>query len=307
MLLRQDTTIPNQFVTTLEGISISLKREDLWDPWVGGNKFRKLHYNIQHAIAENAACILTFGGAYSNHLVATAAAGKRIGLKTIGIVRGEELRDKERNPSLAFCETQGMQLFFVTRSEYNQKEKSRTVQCLCKNNAVYILPEGGTNALAIKGCSEILKPEDCVFDTICTAVGTGGTYVGLSQSLLPHQQLLGWSSVKDPKIEAFIQQQVKLDPSRCKLIYDTQAGAYGKATDELIHFINEFQNQYKILLDPIYTGKLLFGIFTSIKTKQWKWGKNLLIIHTGGLQSIKGLNQKHQISNRPCIKAEINF
>ncbi len=301
MLLAQDTTIPNQFVTELDGISITLKREDLWDPWVGGNKFRKLNYNIEQAVKEEAEYILTFGGAYSNHLVATAVAGKRCGFKTIGVVRGEELAHKNRNPSLSFCEAQGMHLMFISRTQYSQKEKAEVVQEFCKNRSVYVLPEGGTNALAIKGCAEILTPEDKIFDTICTAVGTGGTFLGLSQSIFPHQYLLGWSSIMDDKVEALIQQEIALDAAQWKLIYDTQAGGYGKATDELIHFINAFQHKYKILLDPIYTGKLLFGIFTFIKSKQWKWGKHLLILHTGGLQSIKGLNAKHQNSNRPCI------
>lgn len=301
MLLDQDTTIPNQFITELEGISISLKREDVWDPWIGGNKFRKLRYNLDKAQKEKAVYILTFGGAYSNHLVATAAAGKRCGFKTIGIVRGEELALKERNPSLAFCENQGMQLLFISRDQYALKEQARVVQEFCKEKNVYILPEGGTNALAIKGCAEILQPTDKAFDTICTAVGTGGTFVGLSQSMCSHQKLLGWSSVRDPKVETFIKQNTSLDFSRWRLIYDTQGGTYGKATDELIHFINTFHTRYEILLDPIYTGKLLFGIFTLIKKKQWKWGKQVLVLHTGGLQSIKGLNQKHQKSKRLCI------
>ena len=301
MLLDQDTTIPNQFVTELEGICITLKREDIWDPLVGGNKFRKLKYNIAKAKADCADYLLTFGGAFSNHLVATAAVGKRCGIKTIGVVRGEELAEKKRNPTLTFCEAQGMHLLFVTRAAYAKKEKATEVIDFCKDKQVYFLPEGGTNALAINGCSEILQPQDKVYDTICTAVGTGGTFVGLSRGVWPHQQLLGWSTVKDPKVEAFIQHNISLDTSQWALCYDTQAGAYGKATDELIHFINAFQKNYQILLDPIYTGKLLFGIFTLIKTKQWKWGKHLLVLHTGGLQSIEGLNQKHQKNNRPCI------
>lgn len=292
--------VKNEFITQINGISITLKREDSLHPMISGNKYRKLKYNFLTYDDSVHTGIATYGGAFSNHLVATAAAGKEMGIPTIGFVRGEELRDKERNPSLAFCEEQGMTLYFLNREEYKDKEKSPTVAKAIKENKWLSLPEGGTNALAIKGCQEILQTTDASFDTVCCAVGTGGTFLGLLSSLTPSQNLVGWDVVNDPNVRSFIDTYPS-DNEQYDLISSTSMGGYGRATGELIDFINEFYQNYAILLDPIYTGKLLFGIFTSIKKGEWSWGKNILVIHTGGLKGIEGFNQKQKQLGKPCI------
>ena len=200
MLLDQDTTIPNQFVTELEGICITLKREDIWDPLVGDNSKTE----VQYSPSKSGLCRLFIDFWRAPTIIwSYGSCREALWNKNPWHCSGEELAEKKRNPTLAFCEAQGMHLLFVTRAAYAKKEGYEVID-FCKDKRVYLLPEGGTNALAIKGCSEILQPQDKVYDTICTAVGTGGTFVGLSRGVWPHQQLLGWSTVKDPKVEAFI-------------------------------------------------------------------------------------------------------
>ena len=292
--------VQNEFITQINGISITIKREDQLHPIVSGNKFRKLKYNFAHYKQIRARGVATFGGAYSNHLAAVAAAGRKAGLPTIGFVRGEELALKSRNPTLAFCEAEGMTLYFLTREAYRQKAAAPLVQEVLLAHNYALLPEGGTNPLAIKGCEEILGPEDKAFDTIAVAVGTGGTFMGLLNSCLPQQQLLGFDVVKDQKVTAWINKEAARDKNYT-LLDVPETGSYGSASDELIHFINAFYVQHKILLDPLYTGKLLFGIFALIKNEQWRWGKNVLVIHTGGIQGIKGFNIRQKQKNKACI------
>ena len=293
--------VQNEFITQINGISITIKREDQLHPYISGNKFRKLRYNFDSFKTNQAAGVATFGGAYSNHLVATAAAGKQFNLPTLGFVRGEELANKPLNPSLKFCVNQGMELVFLSRVDYREKEEAPLVKTRLSENAYALLPEGGTNALAIKGCREILTANDEPFDTVAVAVGTGGTYIGLSQSCTAQQQLLGFKAVNDPKVDAFIEQQIPKGVSNI-LIDDFIFGGYGKVPDQLVHFINDFYQTHQILLDPTYTGKMLFGIFTLIKNNAWRWGKNVLVIHTGGVQAIEGFNQRQKEKNRPCIQ-----
>ena len=172
------------------GIQLTIKREDKNHPLVSGNKLRKLKYNIQQALAEGKDTILTFGGAYSNHIAATAAAGNLMGIKTIGVIRGDELEcEIDVNPTLKFCKSCGMQLFFVSRSDYRNKTSPQFLEMLVNRfgSNIYIAPEGGTNALAVKGTAEILTPQDSAFDVICTAVGTGGTIAGIIEASEPHQ------------------------------------------------------------------------------------------------------------------------
>jgi len=292
--------VQNEFITQINGISITIKREDKLHPIISGNKFRKLKYNFAHYKQINAAGVATFGGAYSNHLAAVAAAGKKVGMPTIGFVRGEELEQKARNPTLTFCEAEGMTLYFLNREAYREKAAAPMVQDILLDNNYALLAEGGTNDLAIKGCEEILLPEDNAFDCIAVAVGTGGTFMGLLNTCLPQQHLLGFDVVKDQKVAVWINKEA--GAKKNYTLFDVpDTGTYGSASDELIHFINAFYTQHKILLDPLYTGKLLFGIFALIKNKQWRWGKNVLIIHTGGIQGIEGFNIRQKQKGKPCI------
>ena len=288
----------NQFLTSIDGSEIILKREDELHPSVSGNKFRKLKYNLLQAKQEGYNTLLTFGGAFSNHLTATAAAGKMMGFKTIGVVRGEE--ERKLNSSLQFCQDQGMILYPISRSDYRQKHLPEfMIQLKNKFGAFYPLPEGGTNSLAVKGCMEILTEDDACFDLIACSVGTGGTLAGLIESASPHQKIMGFSALRNLSLEGEIKKWTQ--KQNWSINHDFSFGGYAKVSYDLINFINTFNKNFKTPLDPVYTGKLLFGIFDLIKNKKWPRGKKILVIHTGGLQSIEGMNQKLSKKKWPKI------
>lgn len=282
-------------------ISLSIKREDLLHPHISGNKFRKLKYNITTAKEQNHTQLLTFGGAFSNHIVAVASAGKEFGFQTIGVIRGEELATQiEDNPSLKFAQACGMILEFVSREQYRYKyEKSALEFWRKKYGEFYLLPEGGSNALAVKGCEEILTKADEVFDYVCCAVGTGGTIAGLINSAQPHQKIIGFPALKGDFLPEDIR---KFTANKMgELITDYHFGGYGKVTPQLIQFLNDFHDQHHIPLDPIYTGKMVFGVMDLIEKNYFKKGSNILLIHTGGLQGIRGINKILSQKNQPQI------
>lgn len=298
---------PNEFVRNFEasGISLHLKREDLLHPEVSGNKFRKLKYNLAEAKNQNKNTLLTFGGAFSNHISAVAAVGKMLGFKTIGVIRGEELGEDlkktcSENPTLRFAASCGMQFEFVSRAAYREKHLPEFEEKLKgKFGDVYLLPEGGTNTLAVKGCEEILTDSDKVFDYICCSAGTGGTVSGIINSALAHQNILGFSALKGdfliPEISKYTAKE------NWELIADYHFGGYAKISVELIAFINDFQKKYQIPLDPVYTGKMLFGIFDMIEKSEIPRNSRILAIHTGGLQGISGMNRILLKKNFPLI------
>ncbi|WP_418262199.1 1-aminocyclopropane-1-carboxylate deaminase/D-cysteine desulfhydrase [Flavobacterium faecale] len=285
-----------------KNISVSIKREDLIHPFVSGNKFRKLKYNLLQAKDEKATSLLTFGGAYSNHIAAVAFAGKEKGFKTIGIIRGEELASKiNENPTLKFAKECGMEFDFVTRERYRSKEDLKFIADLKQKwGDFYLVPEGGTNDLAVQGCEEILTEADAQFDYICCAVGTGGTISGLINSALPHQKVLGFPALKGDFLQDEICTFVK--NRNWELIQDYHFGGYGKVTPELVSFINDFFNKTKVPLDPIYTGKLVFGILDLIQKNYFPENSNILLIHTGGLQGVAGMNTKLKNKKLPLIQ-----
>lgn len=284
-----------------KGISLVIKREDLIHPFVSGNKFRKLKYNLLQAKAENQSCLLTFGGAFSNHIAAVAYAGKEHGFQTIGIIRGEELGTKiESNPTLNFAQECGMQLEFISRENYRLKTEAFFLEQLGKKyGSFYLVPEGGTNALAIQGCKEILTNEDAFFDYIGCAIGTGGTISGIINSALPHQKVLGFPALKGD----FLQDEICnfVQNENWELITDYHFGGYGKVNAELIDFINWFFEQTQIPLDPVYTGKMVFGIVDLIKRNYFPENVKILVIHTGGLQGIQGMNLNLKNKGLPTI------
>jgi len=292
--------IPNQLLAKINDISITIKREDLIDEYYSGNKFRKLKYNIKNIRDKGFSRLVTFGGAYSNHLYATAIFGKKINIKTTGFVRGNELVSLEKNSTLHFCNSKGMKLVYLNRSSYKLKEFSEEVKMyLIRNPNSYLIPEGGTNSLAIQGCKEILTKKDSEYNTICCAVGTGGTISGIIESSNLNQHIIGFPALRNEALYDVISKMT----TRCNWTLEKRYsfGGYGKFTSELIDFINKISINYKILLDPIYTGKMLFGIFDLIKKNKWKWGKNILVIHTGGQQGINGVNQKLLLKKKPQI------
>jgi len=282
-------------------VQLFIKREDLIHPFVSGNKFRKLKYNLSEAKSQEQETLLTFGGAFSNHIAAIAAAGRLHGFHTIGIIRGEELESKiDSNPTLRFAVENGMQLVFITRTTYREKTSETVItQLKEKFGRFYTIPEGGTNDLAVKGCAEIITETETDFDIVCCAVGTGGTIAGLSHGVHSHQQVLGFPALKGD----FLQKEIAkyTHKNNWQLITEYHFGGYGKVSDELIAFINYFKQQTNIPLDPIYTGKMLFGIIDLIKNGHFAKQKRILAIHTGGLQGIKGMNQKLQRKGQKTI------
>jgi len=283
-------------------IKLTVKREDLLHPYISGNKLRKLKYNILEAQKQRKKAVLTFGGAFSNHIAATAAAGKEYGFATIGVIRGEELVNKiGDNPTLAFAQQCGMILKFVSREEYRLKTDSQFIENLkTEFDDFYLVPEGGTNQLAVKGCEEILNAEDKSFTHVACAVGTGGTISGIINSVIQNQYILGFPALKG---EGLYEDICKFAPSGdWKLITDYHFGGYGKVTEELIVFINDFYEKTGIPLDPVYTGKMFFGVIDLIHKNYFPENADILLIHTGGLQGIEGMNKELQRKKLPIIK-----
>ncbi|MCX2679425.1 pyridoxal-phosphate dependent enzyme [Galbibacter sp. EGI 63066] len=283
-------------------IRLFIKREDLIHPFISGNKYRKLKYNLIEAQKQEHDKMLTFGGAFSNHIAATAYAGFEAGLQTIGVIRGEELEGEiDNNPTLSFAKKHGMQFKFVSRSNYRNKNSEEFLKSLkAEWGDFYLVPEGGTNALAVKGCEEILGEEDTDFDYVCTSVGTGGTISGLVNCSQLRQQVLGFPALKGDFLQDEIRKFVRKD--NWELVSDYHFGGYAKINKELIDFINGFKKETGIPLDPVYTGKMMFGIIEMIKNGYFKEETRILAIHTGGLQGILGMNQRLKQKNLPLIQ-----
>lgn len=276
------------------GVQVFVKREDLIHEQLSGNKWRKLKYNLLQAKAENRTNLLTFGGAYSNHIAAVAAAGAIFGFKTTGIIRGEE--PSTLNHTLAQARKNGMELKYVSRSAYRDKSKFIT-QFLSLENKGYIIPEGGTNKHALKGCKEILS--FCDFekkiDYWCVACGTGGTAAGMITGLRQDQHLIGFSVLKGDFMTQEIHNlllSVGADNQNWSVNNQFHFGGYTKFDASLIKFINDFKYKYDIPLDPVYTGKLFFAVFELISKNYFPKGSNIMIVHSGGQQGIAGFNER---------------
>ena len=295
-----EISIPIIEIPLEKNIRLFLKREDLIHPHISGNKYWKLFYYINSYLEpkpENP-FIITFGGAFSNHIAATAALGKKFQLKVLGIIRGEELQNKfQENPTLKLAHENGMEFRFVTREAYRNKES--LTQILQKEfPEALIIPEGGTNDRAVEGIQYMLNSETKSFDYLCTAVGTGGTVAGISKFAEENQQVLGFKVVDDDSLYNRVVELSKRN--NCKLI-EAHDGGYGKISDENIRFINVFKEKYGIQLDPIYTGKMMRKIFELIDDNYFPDGSKILAFHTGGLQGIFGANERLKKQNRPLI------
>ena len=278
------------------GVKLFIKREDLNHPHVTGNKWWKLNYNLQAARLQGHHTLLTFGGAYSNHIYATAAAAKECGFKSIGIIRGEE--NLPLNPTLSFATENGMQIHYVSRDFYRKKGEAEFLQdARQKFGKFYLIPEGGTNQLAIEGVKIFAETlAETSFDYLCVPVGTGGTVAGLIEGLKGKGKIIGYSSLKGGE---FLENDIKamIDPASAH--YNNwhietryHHGGYGKVTNELIKFLKTFETKYNFRLDPIYTGKMVWGIFESVKRNEFPTGSVILAIHTGGLQGWNGIRNQ---------------
>lgn len=283
-------------ILTEKEVSLYILREDLNHSYISGNKWYKLKYNIEEAKKQGKDTLLTFGGAYSNHIYAVAAAGKIFNLNTIGIIRGEE--HLPLNPTLSFAKQQGMMIEYLDRTTYRKKDSPELLDLLKnKFGDYYLLPEGGTNSLAVKGCSEIINHININFDYVCCPSGTGGTLAGLISGLNGKSFALGFAVLKGA---SFLKENVRsLFATTGKPILnnwdinlDYHFGGYAKIKKELLDFAANFSLTHKIPIEPIYTGKMLYGIYDLIKQGYFKKGSKIIAVHTGGLQGLKGMISK---------------
>jgi 1-aminocyclopropane-1-carboxylate deaminase len=302
-------------------LKLFIKRDDLIHPQIHGNKWRKLKYNLSVFKASGKSQILTFGGAFSNHIHATAAAGQLFNIKTIGIIRGE--RVDPLSPTLIFAEKSGMALHFVSREAYRNKDI-----LLKELNALYgdfyLLPEGGTNNEAVHGCMEIVEEVHLQLgykpDYFCVACGTGGTLSGMIVACEPHQKIVGMCVLKNNNLSDEITKILQTSvipnieltkvpfnlikkseiPTNWDLKTEYNFGGYTKWSPNLITFINDFKIKYGISLDPIYNGKMFYGVFDLIKKGYFKENSTIILVHTGGIQGIEGFNdfvlKKHNLA-----------
>ena len=281
-------------------VRLFIKREDLTHPEISGNKYWKMFYNVKKYLEKEVSerKIITFGGAFSNHIAAAAALGNEFGIKTLGVIRGNELEDSwQENPTLFSAHQNGMSFRFVTRETYRYKE--RLMAELQKEfPESLVVPEGGTNENAVEGIQYMLTDETKDFDYICSAVGTGGTVSGLSKFAQPHQKIIGFKAVKDNSLENRIKNLSKKDNFT---LVDASDGGFGKITDENVRFINEFYQYFGIVLEPVYTGKMLRKIFEMIADDYFPANSKILAFHTGGLQGIVGANEMLKKKNRNLI------
>jgi 1-aminocyclopropane-1-carboxylate deaminase len=266
------------------GVRILVKREDANHPEISGNKWWKLKYNLVEASRLRKKTILTFGGAFSNHIYATAAAARELRVSSIGVIRGEETLPL--NPTLLFAKHAGMKLTYVSREVYRRKtEPEFLTQLTAKFGDFYLIPEGGTNELAIQGCAEFGRKliDEIDFDYVCLPVGTAGTMAGLLQGMKGQKKVFGFSSLKGGE---FLEEEIKKYTryTNGHLIHDYHFGGYAKTTAELISFSNRFEQDFGIPVDMVYTSKMIFGVFDLISKGVFERGSRVLIIHTGGLQ-----------------------
>ena len=264
------------------GVQLYVKRDDLIHPFISGNKWRKLKYNIDEMKRQGKSTLLTFGGAYSNHLLATAAAGQKLGFRTIGIIRGEEPR--ERNPVLKKAEESGMQTYFISREEYRQKDTLEMYDRLKSTHGdFYLVPEGGANPLGVEGCREITKEIQAQYSHICCCIGTGTTLAGIALSLQPGIKAIGFCVHKGGGSVSENVNRWTSGAGNYTIINDYHFGGFAKSTDELKAFIHEFFMETRIPSEPVYTGKMFFGIFDMVKKKFFRPGSVLVALHTGGI------------------------
>ncbi|MCP9767680.1 1-aminocyclopropane-1-carboxylate deaminase/D-cysteine desulfhydrase [Lacihabitans sp. LS3-19] len=263
-------------------VEVFVKRDDLTHEHISGNKFRKLKYNLLFAKNKGFKKLATFGGAYSNHIAAFAEACALFGFEGLGIIRGDELNENS-SPTLKRATERGMKFTFVSRTAYRDKDK--IAESLPKD--YFIIPEGGTNTLALPGVGELINELNSQqFDYICTAVGTGGTMAGLLSNHDFKGKIIGVAVLKNGDflrndISGFLNKDF---PENVMLETEYHFGGYGKHNAELLDFIKTFEAKHQIPLDQVYTGKMFYSILEKIKKGDFEKGSRILLIHTGGLQ-----------------------
>jgi len=265
-------------------VKLFVKRDDLIHPFISGNKWRKLKFNIEEMKRQEKKRMLTFGGAYSNHILATAAAGNKFGFRTVGIIRGEKPRKK--NPVLKKADDFGMQFHFITREEYRKKETKEFPEKL-KNafGEFYMVPEGGANELGVKGCKEIAGEIKIDYTHICCCCGTGATLAGIAISLPAGKKAVGFCVHKGGESVAENINRWTSGADNFTIINDYHFGGFAKSTDELRVFAHEFSMETNIPVEPVYTAKMFFGIFDLVGKDFFERGSVLVALHTGGIHN----------------------
>ncbi|MCT4582549.1 MAG: pyridoxal-phosphate dependent enzyme [Flavobacteriales bacterium] len=285
-----------------KGIEVWVKRDDLIHDEVSGNKWRKLKYNIQAFKEGNYRSILTFGGAYSNHILATAKVGFDFGIPTFGVIRGEE--QQVLNPTLSRAKELGMQLHYISRTAYREKHSESFIKRIKEQfNGAYIIPEGGGNIEGVLGCKDIVDEITLDFDVILTDCGTGATLAGISLALSPYQKAIGIPVLKGG---SFIEEEVNsfyklmgedvAHTHRIELHTDYHFGGYAKYQPELITFMQDFYKQTAIKTDPVYTGKLFYALMDLVQKDYFPKQSKIVVVHTGGLQGIAGFEKRYKRS-----------
>lgn len=275
-----------------KNLHVHVKRDDLIHPEISGNKYRKLKYNLRFMLENKIQRVITFGGAFSNHVHATAALCHAYGITSAAIIRGEEC--SKSNPTLQFCLKKGMKLHFVSRTDYREKTGSPAIrQVLDEYPDAFIIPEGGSNPLALQGVSEIwaeLSDQmDNMPDFLFASAGTGATLAGLLTTLPPGCRLVGFSSLKTDYLkEEIIALSGNKNPDRFTFFTDYHQGGYAKTNPLLLDFIHSFENETGIPIDPVYNAKALFGFFDLIEKNYFPRGSTIVWLHTGGLQGKYG-------------------
>lgn len=286
------------------GVELNILRLDAMHPWVNGNKWFKLKYNLLEAKKKYFTTLLTFGGAYSNHIFATAAAGNLFGFQTIGVIRGEERLPL--NPTLSFAVQQGMQLVYCDREAYRQRQTTALQDEMRQRfGEVFIIPEGGSNLNGVRGCTEIIK-DVAEFDTVCVACGTGTTLAGVVLSLKTGQNAIAFPVLKNG---GFLKAEIDSlltnyrasglpapvnSPASWELMCDYHFGGYAKVNHELLQFAQQFTKDYGVPLDYVYTAKMFYGVMDLLQQGYFKKGDRILLIHTGGLQGNIGIEQRRK-------------
>ncbi|MEH2168085.1 MAG: pyridoxal-phosphate dependent enzyme [Nostoc sp.] len=301
----------NSEIARHAGVDLYVLRLDLMHPWVNGNKWFKLKYNLLEAKEKNFTTLLTFGGAYSNHLYATAAAGNLFGFRTIGVIRGEERLPL--NPTLSFAVEQGMQLVYLNREMYRQGNTPALKESLRQRlGEVFIIPEGGSNLNGVRGCIEIISDAmptagyAYAFNHICVACGTATTLAGITLSLHEGQRAIAFPVLKNG---AFLAQEIESlltnylasglptsysSPASWELVCDYHFGGYAKVNDELLLFSQQFTQEHDVPLDYVYTAKMFYGVMDLLQQGFFCKGDSLLLVHTGGLQGNLGMEKSLQ-------------
>ncbi len=269
------------------GVQVLVKREDLNHPYVSGNKWWKLKHNLVEAQRLGKKTLLTFGGAYSNHVYASAAAASELGMESIGIIRGEETLPL--NPTLNFAKSRGMHLHYVSRAMYRKKQEPGFIDHLHNRfGDFYLIPEGGTNALAVQGVAEFAKMLNLnyQFDYLCCAVGTGGTLAGLIRGLPAEKMILGFAVLKGAD---FLRSEIERWAGQAHATWQLHTayhfGGYAKITPALSELIKKMKEENNLPLDHVYTGKLVAGVLDAAEAGRFRRGTSVLLLHSGGLQS----------------------